>query len=80
MKKISLSEAAKYANISRTQARYWSKLLNIELIKIDRTLFIISGSEKLLEAMNKNVKSGISPALSAKEVLSLHTLPVIAFS
>lgn len=70
MKKISLSEAAKYANISRTQARYWTKLLKIELIKIDRTLFIAAGSEKLLEAMNNSVKSGISPALSAKEVLS----------
>ena len=76
MKIISLSEASKFANISRTQARYWTKLLDLKVTKENRTLFLASGSENLLEAMNKIVKSGVSPSLAAKEVLSIHALPV----
>ena len=77
MNTISLSEASKYANISRTQARYWTKLLELKLTKKNRTLFLASGSEKLLEAMNNIIKSGVSPSLAAKEVLSIHALPVV---
>ena len=80
MNTISLSEASKHANITRTQARYWTKLLELKLTKKNRTIFLASGSEKLLEAMNNIVKSGVSPSLAAKEVLSIHALPVAATS
>ena len=77
MKNISFSEAAKYADITRDQLRYWIKLLNIKPIKEGRTLFLPHGSEKLLEAMRQTVKSGLSLKASAQEVLNIHTLPQI---
>jgi len=75
MKNISFSEAAKYADITRDQLRYWTKLLNIKSIKEGRTLFLPNGSEKLLEAMHQAIKSGLSLKASAQEILNIHTLP-----
>jgi len=77
MKNISFAEAAKYAKITRDQLRYWIKLLNIKTIKEGRILFLPNGSEKLLEAMHQNIKSGLSLKASAEEVLNIQTLPQV---
>lgn len=76
MKKISMTDAAKYAEITRDKARYWLKLLDLKIIKENRVLFIPAGGEKLLQAMKNAISSGLSPALAAKEVLEIHALPV----
>jgi len=68
MKNISFSAAAKHANITRDQLRYWIKLLNIQPIKEGRILFLPNGSETLLEAMHQTVKSGLSLKAAAQEV------------
>ena len=77
MKNISFSAAAKHADITRDQLRYWIKLLNIQPIKEGRILFLPNGSETLLEAMHQNVKSGLSLKAAAQEVLNIYTLPQV---
>jgi len=76
MKNISFSEAASFAAITRDQLRYWIKLLHLKPIKKGRTSFLPNGSEKLLDAMNKAVKGGLSLKDSAREVLDIHVLPI----
>lgn len=77
MKNISFSEAADFASITRDQLRYWIKLLHLKPVKKGRTLFLPKGSEKLLDAMKKAVKDGLSLKAAAEEVLNIHALPVI---
>lgn len=77
MNKISFIDAAKYVGITLSQAKYWSKLLQLETVKESRNLFLVAGGEKILETMNKIVSGGVSPSAAAKEILSVHALPVV---
>ena len=75
MKKITITDAANFAEITREKARYWSKLLKLEITKQGRIAYIPNGSEQLLSAMAKAVSSGLSPSLAAKEIKIVHALP-----
>ena len=77
MNRIPITEAAKLAGISREQARYWSRLLDLEMIKDGRVSYIPPGSENILIAMKKAVDSGLSPAAAAVEVKNIYPLPVV---
>jgi len=77
MNKIAITEAANFAEITREKARYWTRLLKLEVTKQGRISYIPEGSEKILLAMAKAVSGGLSPSLAAKEVLTVHALPVV---
>jgi hypothetical protein len=77
MNRIPITEAAKLAGITREQARYWSKLLDLPIEKDGRVSYLPAGSENLLAAMKKAVDSGLAPAVAAAEVKSVHALPVV---
>ena len=77
MKQISLSEVANITGITKSKIKYWASLLNIEIKKQNRILFLPLGSETILLAMSKLIASGLSPASATKEVLSVHPLPTI---
>jgi len=77
MKKIAITEAAIFAEVTREKARYWARLLKLEITKQGRISYIPDGSEKILLAMAKAISSGLSPSLAAKEVLTIHALPVV---
>ncbi len=77
MNRISLTKAAKLSGVTRDKARYWTKLLGLEITKENRTLFIPAGGENLLEAMKNSIQSGISPSKATQEILENQSLPVI---
>jgi len=58
MNRIPITEAAKQAGITREQARYWSRLLDLDMIKEGRVSYLAAGSENMLSAMAQAVKSG----------------------
>lgn len=66
--KISLIEAAAKAGVTRDKARYWVRLLGVEVEKEDGSLIVPSGTENLLEVMARAVKNGASPSIAALEV------------
>ncbi|MDP1624278.1 MAG: hypothetical protein Q8L64_00760 [bacterium] len=66
--KISLIEAAAKAGVTRDKARYWVRLLGIEVEKKEGSLTVPSGTENLLEVMARAVKNGASPSIAALEV------------
>lgn len=76
MNKISFIDAAKYVGITLSQAKYWTKLLKLETVKESRNVFLLSGGEKILETMNNIVQGGVAPSTAAKEILSVHALPI----
>lgn len=76
MNKIAITEAAKFADITREKARYWARLLKLEVTKQGRISYIPEGSETIILAMAKAVSGGLSPSLAANEVLTVHALPV----
>jgi len=77
MNQISLSEVASLTGITKSKIKYWASLLNLKINKENRTLFLPLGSETILIAMFQSISSGLSPAIAAKEVLSVHALPAI---
>jgi hypothetical protein len=77
MNRIPITEAAKQAGISREQARYWSRLLDLEMIKDGRVSYLPSGSENMLSAMAQSVASGQAPSVAASEVKATFAAPVI---
>lgn len=77
MNRIPITEAAKLANITREQARYWSRLLDLEMIKDGRISYLAAGSENMLLAMAESVKSGQAPAVAASEIKTTFAAPVI---
>lgn len=62
--------------MSPTKLRYWSKLLNLKIIKKGRISYIAESSKNLLFEMKKSVNSGLSPSVASKEVLSTYA-PVV---
>ncbi len=58
--------------MSPTKLRYWSKLLNLKIIKKGRISYIAESSKNLLFEMKKSVSSGLSPSVASKEVLSTY--------
>lgn len=66
--KISLIEAATKAAVTRDKARYWVRLLGIEVEKENGNLVIPLGTENLLDAMARAVRNGASPSIAALEV------------
>ena len=77
MNKLSVTEAATLIGISRDKIRYWTKLLELEIIKEGRISYISQGAEKLLLVMATSVSSGLAPSVAAKEVLNMHSLPEV---
>ena len=77
MNRIPITEAAKLAGITREQARYWSRLLDLDMIKEGRVSYLAAGSENMLLAMAQAVKSGQAPAVAASEVKATFAAPVI---
>jgi len=77
MKQISLSEVANITGITKSKIKYWANLLNLEIKKQKRILFLPAGSEEILLAMAKAISGGLSPSSAAKEVLTVHALPTI---
>jgi len=77
MNHISLSEVANHTGITKSKIKYWAKLLNLKIKKENRTLFLAKGSESVLIAMAQSISCGLSPSTAAKEVLSVHALPVM---
>ena len=77
MNKVSITEAATQIGISRDKIRYWTKLLELEIIKEGRISYISQGAEKLLLIMAKSVSSGLAPSVAAKEVLNIHSFPEV---
>ena len=76
MSKISFINAAEYAGITLSQAKYWTKLLKLATVKESRNVFLMGGGEKILETMNAIIKGGASPSAAAKEILSVHASPI----
>lgn len=76
MNQISLSELANLTGITKSKIKYWASLLNLQIRKENRMLFLNQGSETILLAMSKSISCGLSPAIAAKEVLSIHAVPV----
>ena len=81
MNKLSIKEASKKLEISPTQCRYWSKLLEVEIIKQGRISYIQSDAEGLFHAMKKAVEGGQAPSVAAIEVkatfVRLPTVPTV---
>ena len=77
MNHISLSEVANNTGITKSKIKYWANLLHLKLKKENRTLFLAQGSESILIAMAQSISCGLSPAIAAKEVLSVHALPLM---
>lgn len=77
MNRIPITEAAKLANITREQARYWSRLLDLEMIKDGRISYLAAGSENMLLAMAESVKSGQAPSVAAAEIRATFAAPAI---
>lgn len=77
MNRIPITEAAKLANITREQARYWSRLLDLEMIKDGRISYLAAGSENMLLAMAESVKSGQAPSVAASEIKNTFAAPAI---
>lgn len=78
MSKLSIKEASEKLEISPTQCRYWSKLLEIKIIKQGRISYIQSGSESLFIAMKNAVENGQSPSVAAIEVkATFANVPVV---
>ena len=77
MNQASLSELANITGITKSKIKYWASLLNLKITKENRILFLAQGSEVILTAMAKSISCGLSPAIAAKEVLSVHALPVV---
>lgn len=75
MNRIPITEAAKLAGITREQARYWSRLLDLEMTKDGRVSYLPAGSESLLLAMAQAVKNGQAPAVAAAEVKTTYAPP-----
>ena len=71
MKKISITEASELVKVSRDKIRYGAKLLGIKFIKQGRVSYVPSNSITILKAMYKNVSTGMSPSIAAKEVLEI---------
>ena len=75
--KISLVEAAARSAVTRDKARYWVRLLGIEVEKENGNLVIPLGTENLLDAMARAVRNGASPSIAALEVkTTFATVPV----
>jgi len=72
---LSITEASEKVKVSRDKIRYWAKLLNIEIIKKGRVSYIPETSNRLLLEVKKSVAAGLSPSLSAKEVLTTYAEP-----
>ena len=70
MNMLPIIKISEILEMSPTKLRYWSKLLNLKIIKKGRISYIAEGSENLLSEMKKTVNSGLSPSIAAKEVLS----------
>jgi hypothetical protein len=51
MKQISLSEVANITGITKSKIKYWANLLNLEIKKQNRILFLPLGSETILLAV-----------------------------
>lgn len=77
MNRIPITEAAKLAGITREQARYWSRLLDLEMIKDGRISYLAAGSENMLLAMAESVKSGQAPSVAASEIKNTFAAPAI---
>lgn len=77
MNRIPITEAAKQAGITREQARYWSRLLDLEMIKDGRISYLAAGSENMLLAMAESVKSGQAPSVAASEIKNTFAAPAI---
>ena len=77
MNRIPITEAAKLAGITREQARYWSRLLDLEMIKDGRISYLAAGSENMLLAMAESVKSGQAPSVAASEIKNTFATPAI---
>lgn len=75
MNRIPITEAAKLAGITREQARYWSRLLDLEMIKDGRISYLAAGSENMLLAMAESVKSGQAPSVAASEIKNTFAAP-----
>lgn len=77
MNRIPITEAAKQAGITREQARYWSRLLDLDMIKEGRVSYLAAGSENMLLAMAQAVRAGQAPAVAAAEIKATFAAPAI---
>jgi hypothetical protein len=77
MNRIPITEAAKQAGITREQARYWSRLLDLDMLKDGRVSYLPSGAENMLLAMAQAVKSGQAPSVAAAEIKATFAAPAI---
>lgn len=77
MNRIPITEAAKLAGITREQARYWTRLLDLDMIKEGRVSYLAAGSENMLSAMAQAVKSGQAPSVAASEIKATFAAPAI---
>lgn len=75
MNRISVTDAATFAGIPREKARYWSTLLDLEMIKDGRVSYLPAGSESLLLVMAQAVKNGQAPAVAAAEAKTTYAPP-----
>jgi uncharacterized coiled-coil protein SlyX len=74
---ITIREAAAQAGVSKDKCRYWLKLLDLEMVKQDRKLFLPDNAADLLQAMKKAVDSGLAPVAAAQDVKNIHPLPTL---
>lgn len=77
MNRIPITEAAKLAGITREQARYWSRLLDLDMVKDGRVSYLPSGAENMLLAMAQAVASGQAPSVAASEIKNTFAAPAI---
>jgi len=72
---ITILEAAKQSSLTKQKVRYWVDLLKIPITKKERKFHIPASSVNLLIAMKESIYAGLSPSLSAKEILSTYATP-----
>lgn len=75
---VTILEASQKSGITKQKVRYWIDLLEIPITKQDRKFYIPASSISLLVAMKESIYSGLSPSLSAKEVLSTYATPEVS--
>ena len=72
---LTIREAANSARVSKEKARYWLKLMQIDLVKQDGKLYLADNAADLLQEMKKAIESGLTPAAAAVDVKNTYPLP-----